>query len=191
MAKPVKTKADFVRRYNRGEFGNASPTWPTVQDWAADPNGHGTKGWNGPRLFHLRNRVKGGPTWYNLTVNDLLWHIGHKLEPGTVADYYVSEMAPTALTTLQGEVRDDPGGLTLTYSTVAKPMRDALRERTQHVSGLYSKALLRQAMNPVSYDWLCVLLQRYSGHVVEFSCYRYNWGTLPGYDTVFWEVRNY
>jgi len=66
---PVLTKNDFVKRYQKMEFGNASPTWKDIAaflrevdiDWEKD----------GQMLFHIRNRVKGGPTWYNVRGTDL------------------------------------------------------------------------------------------------------------------------
>lgn len=80
-------------------------------------------------------------------------------------------------------------GLQLFYSEVKKPMRDSLKEGGKQVTGVVASMTLRHFMNPKSYDWLQVLLDRYPYHVVEFSCYGVCWGTLIGYNTAFWEVR--
>lgn len=184
---PVLTKRDFVDRYIAGEFGNRSPTWPSIDDWVnADcPYAGG--------LFHIRNRVAGGPTYYNLKAGDLVrkWY-GMEMEGVDMTSYYLSAMAPTEQTTLQGEVQQsERGGLDLYYSCIAKPMRDALREAGYRATGLTAHALLDAYLCPRSRDWLRVLLDRYPEHVVEFSAYRRCWGSVPGYNTLFWEVRLY
>lgn len=105
---------------------------------------------------------------------------------------YVSAMAPTELTTFQGEVQESNiGWLNLYFSTVPKPMRASLVEGGRQVSGLLAKTLLDHFMDGRSRRWLDWLLYAYPGHVIEFSCYKQCWGTLPGHNTVFWEVRKY
>lgn len=185
---PVLSKADFVRRYALGEFGNASPTWQTVDDllslarkypWPTEV----------PGLYHLRNRVAGGATYYNLGWSACVtkW-----MDQPDRAAWYVSAMAPTDRTTLQGEVYRAETGLALTYSTVARPMREALAAESIQVSGIMASFLLRRHLCPNSYDWLNELLERYDGHVVEFSAYSVPWGTLyPLFNTCFWECRLY
>lgn len=190
MRKPVNTKADFVRRYRAGEFGNAAPTWETATKWIASD-------WSIDfgQLFHLRSRIKGGPTYYNLPANDLyklvLLH-GWQDSP----DWYVSAMAPTEKTIINGEVKEfrdfgEPAGWDLTYSTVKKTMRESLAEKTEHAQGLTAKGIIKAAMNSASYEWLNVLMDHYPNHTIEFSVYETNWGTVPGFNAVFWEVRNY
>ena len=69
MTKPVLTKKDFVRRYARGEFGNASPTWSTYWDWMQ------SKHWVGQQrqLYHIRNRIAGEKTWYDVPPTLMAW----------------------------------------------------------------------------------------------------------------------
>jgi hypothetical protein len=186
MTRPVLTKADFVARYREGEFGNASPTWDSVEEFLANPPmGDGQK-------YHLRNRVTGGPTWYNIDEDAVEFCYYMFLEKGVEAgDLYVSAMAPTELTLIQGEVQRGIWGLDLYYSQVRKPMRDALREQSRSVSGIISNWLLQHYLCPASYEWLQYLLDSYPNHVVEFSTYDTEWGTVPGYNTVWWEVRAY
>lgn len=186
---PVITKLDFVRRYALGEFGNAAPTWSTLEEYLE--GGY-------PGLVHLRNRVAGGRTWYDLFgPNALRWAWNQTTERHGVApeQLYISAMAPTEKTILQGEVQQASGGrcgLELYYSTVRKPMRDALRERAATADGILADSLLRGALCPNSYEWLQELIKRYPAHVVEFSAYSTCWGTLyPRFNTVFWEVRSY
>lgn len=178
---PVLTKRDFVRRYAQGEFGNRAITWNTLGElFASDYSG----------LVHLRNRAIGGKTWYNISPAKALrlWSSASSLD-----DWYCSAMAPHEYNLLQGEVQQAwDGGLVLTYSrALALPMRDALQASCLTATGLMVVSLLRQYLNPVSYDWLQELLDLYPGHVVEFSAFSRKWGTLPQYNTVFWEVRSY
>lgn len=179
---PVLTKRDFVRRFRQGEFGNAGPVWDTPRDFIGVPLGE-RKG-----LYHLRNRVAGGSTHYNLTYGQALdgWR-----DTADYRQWYVSEMAPTEKTLIQGEVLETEKGLTLLHSRIAKPMREALAESSQSVSGIIAVSLLRSFLCPNSYDWLMTLLERYEGHVVEFSTYDTCWGTLPNFNSIFWEVRSY
>ncbi len=182
---PVKTKRDFVRRYAKGEFGNASPTWDTLNSWIHDYKPH-------DKFYHIRNRVAGGPTWYNIPVRKLInrWN---KIVCGGVdpKSLYISAMAPTEKTILQGEVRRSERGLELTYTRVKKPMRDALAEETLTVYGYKARCILESVMAPGEFDWLCELLDNYEDHTVEFSVYSEPWGTIPNCRTVWWEVRRY
>jgi len=185
--RPVLTKTDFVRRYMAGEFGNHSPTWDSLEDF---PFVYGSCGLDG-RLFHIRNRNPGAYTWYNLKAEQLsgCWQEACKQYPSHML--YISEMAPTEKTVLQGEVMLCPGGLYLQWTRVARPMREAFKIESKKAVGLAAGMLLKEYMCPNSYDWLMILFERYPDHVVEFSTYSTNWGTLPNFNTVFWEVRFY
>lgn len=177
--KPVLTKNDMVRRYKAGEFGNHSPTWDDPWQMPAVSN---------PNLrFHARCRIAGGPTYYGLSLTELLktWSVLRR-----PWNYYVSGMAPHYANLIQGELREGPTGLEL-FAAVGYPcrtMRDVL-PKAKHYDGIIANSLLRQYLCPNSYDWMMELLQRYPSHVIEFSTFSVNWGTLPNFNTVFWEVR--
>lgn len=175
-------KHQFVEEYRAGRYGNASPTWGTLEEWIESRFTSG--------LFHLRNRRAAGETRYNLTPAQVknLWPV--MKEP---ADWYLSAMAPHDKNVIQGEVYEGPGGLYLMYSPVlGKPMRDALAEKTYHLHGLMAKVILKRSLCDRSWDWLRELFDRYPGHIVEFSTFSVPWGTLyPLYNTVFWEIRSY
>lgn len=179
--RPVLTKRDFVRRYNTGEFGNRSPTWETLDELM-------NSGYPENQLIHIRNRIAGGPTWYDIPLR----YVPATLrEVGNPAGVYFSAMAPTSKTLFQGEVLQTDVGLSLLWTDVAKPMRDALRDKSVQEYGISAVERLRYWLCPKSYDWLETLLTRYPFHVVEFSTFSVEFGTLPGYNTVFWEVRLY
>lgn len=186
--RPVENKRDFVPRYARGEFGNAGPTWLSTQDFLNDDEYHIRT--QKSQLYHLRNRKPGGTTYYAVSVQDIQDFARTSVTPPTVLrDYYVSAMAPHDYTLLQGEVHRTVAGLSLTATFSKLPMRDALKEDCHSFSGLRAKLLLQKTLCPNSYDWLAHLLDSYDGHIVEFSAFGVNWGTLPRYNTVFWEVR--
>jgi len=182
MPKPVTSKAQFVRRYQAGEFGNAAPTWDTPGDIVRAKTRMKSR-------FHLRCRIAGGPTYY-----DLPWYKVCSLwrQQADPSKWYVSEMAPHHLGTAQGEVQRSVNHLDLTITTGKLPMREALlTDYTTFVTGLRAVMLLRHFMNDKSYEWLEYLLETYPDHVVEFTCFSRCWGTVPGYNTVFWETRLY
>ena len=181
--KPVLSKEDFVLRYEKGEFGNQAPTWNTIQEFLeSDYFG----------LVHIRNRVKGGPTWYNIDVREIyrVWNkiLNTGIKP---QELYISGMASHERGTIQGEVCQSSNFLDLTYCSARLPMRIALQEKATYVNGLEAVGLLKKHMNANSYGWFCDLLETYPEHVVEFSCFEVNWGTIPGHNTVFWECRKY
>ena len=182
IKQPVLTKADFVRRYVAGEFGNRAPTWDTIEEFKQS-------GYTG--LIHIRNRRAGGPTWYNVPAEEVITYYKNIVQSGEKPDdYYFSGMAPTESTTIQGEVCiTTEHHLSLFYSQEKLPMRDALRKASHYATGVSVNMLLRYYMDYSSWDWLCHLLRSYPDHVIEFSCYSVYWGTLPGLNTVFWEVR--
>ncbi len=178
--RPVLTKQDFTVRYATGEFGNHSPTYNTPHDMAVNVNPN--------TLVHLRNRVAGGKTYYSITAADA-WDLWTEMSIHQQDMWYVSLMAPTHHTLIQGEVMEGPWGLNLTWTTIKKPMREALKCLSNFNTGLLAKHLLQKAMNDLSWQWLQYLLETYQDHVVEFSVYSECWGTIPGYNTVFWEIR--
>lgn len=183
---PIRNKRQFVELYKQGVFGNASPTWDTFQEYWDS----GYKG-----LIHFRNRITAHQTWYNVQRCDaqrLILAIKGGLFDGLDESHlYFSAMAPHHLNLLQGEVMRTHEGLYLRYSTERdKPMRDVLFEDgSKHAYRSVALMLLQATMNVDSYEWLMALLDWYPDHVVEISVFDKCWGTVPGHNTVFWEVR--
>lgn len=192
---PVLTKKDFVRRYQNGEFGNASPTWDSLDSWLMDNARYKYADATDPvfsSLWHIRNRVASGPTYYDLAISTVEFRWTELLRRGVKPqNLYISAMAPTALTLFQGEVCQSTEYLWLTYSTLPFTMREALAKQTRLAYGIMAVRLLQHYMDDNSYGWLEHLLETYPGHVVEFSVYSKPWGTIPHHNTVYWEVRNY
>jgi hypothetical protein len=93
---PILSKRQFVREYKRGTFGNAAPTWNTLEEFlAAEYRGR----------VHIRNRVASGPTWYNIDSLNVA-SVWNQIERGGLAtdSLYLSGMAPHDHGTIQGEV---------------------------------------------------------------------------------------
>jgi hypothetical protein len=182
--KPVLTKQNFVRRYAAGEFGNNCGVWNNISDWLLDLD---RPQWD---LWHIRNRLPNRWSKYNVPTDKLVWEWFKACSHGH--DCYVSPMGPPDKERLlQGEVSFGPWGYRLLYSTVPAPMRDALAKKSMEVTGVAALWILKRYLCLNSFEWLEYLLHTYEDHVVEFTVYRKPWGSLPGYNTIFWEVRKY
>lgn len=181
---PVLTKADFVRRYHAGEFGNRPPEWLTLDEVLAS-------GYRDP--VHIRNRVAGGPTWYDVEAADLTDVVGELVRSGAASEssLYYAAMGRDEWRTLQGYTVQGLRGLDLWYTLTQKPLRTALSEESYNVSGVCATVLLRAYLCPNSLEWLDHLIKEYPGHAVEFTVWDRNWGLLPNFNTMFWEVRAY
>lgn len=175
-----RSKAEFYRRYLKGEFGNRArdwSSWPELRD----------SGFRG--LIGIRSLYRGGPCWYNVpreTMERGEWPAG--CNPDRVN---FSEMLPDQFLILQGEIVRMPTGLELFYSTVRKPMRMALSEGPRNARGSAALEIARFAMWPTSFSDFEALMERYPDAAIEFSCYEVAVGNIPHRNTVFWEVREY
>jgi len=106
-------------------------------------------------------------------------------------DLYISGMGPERLKLFQGETEIGIWGRHLHFNVEALPMKEVQPEDWFDTNGANALYLLRSHLDARSFEWLEYLLQEYPGHVVEFSTYSVEWGSMPGYNTVFWEVRRY
>jgi hypothetical protein len=186
--RPVLSKADMVRRYQANEFGNRSPTWDTPEEYC--DHHHRNHSFMVNDTVHLRNRVAGGDTFYNLDG----WSAYRRwITQSQPQNWYLSLMAPHQYNLLQGEVQRGPWGLYL-HGSFEKdlPMRDALAKSSYNWQGLSAGILLQQVMNDLSWEWFNYLLEAYDDppHVIEFSAFSKCWGTVPGHNVVIWEVRS-
>ena len=194
---PVRSKTDFVKRYAEGEFGNASPTWSILDDFIKHLISIGYLPFRGipslvfPQRYSLRSSRPGDTTRYNLTGFDCL-HEWMKKEEKGLKGWYASEMAPTEHTVIQGEVFRSPyDGLCLFYSTGHHTMKEGLKKNGRQATGIKAKLMLEHCLPIRDYEWLMWLMdEQYPDHVVEFSTYDVEWGTVPGFKTVYWEVRH-
>ena len=181
---PVLNKRDFVRRFNNMEFGNRMPSWNTFAEFSREAT------YKAGSLFHVRNRVTGGPTWYNVKRADVEKTYRNAIELTQADTFYFSQMAPTAKTLLQGEVMRTEKGLYLYCSFLPKTMREALATAAFEFRGLAAKEVMLQNMDAGSWDWINTLLDVYEDHVVEFSSYSVKCGVLHR-KLIVWECRKY
>lgn len=91
---------------------------------------------------------------------------------------------------IQGEVQRCEDYLYLYWTDVSDKMRQALARRSYHTTGAAAVAILEYYMDQASWENLNHLWEVYPDSVVEFTVFRKGVGDL-GWNTVFWEVRNY
>ena len=183
---PVLNKRDMTERWNRGEFGNKIRVWPSIKEFLDDED-------LPQDTFTLRSYEPGSPHCaYDLTPRQLRDRCFVLACDGVdMSQFYVNESASLDdKLLLQGEVCRSHRGLELRCSTVKKKMRLAFAKRVEDIHGLRANIILKCAMDPVAYDWVMELLDRYPDHVVEFSTWSVPFGDL-GWNTIVWEVRKY
>lgn len=92
--------------------------------------------------------------------------------------------------TIQGEVMRSTEYISLRYSTLKVPMREALSREQHHVGGLRAKMFLEHYLDADSWRILNDLFDDFDGHVIEFSACD---GpiTEDGRNCIVWEVRGY
>lgn len=194
----VSSKAECLKLYKSGKFGNYGVDWTTPQKARED----GFKG-----LVMLRSK-KPASLWCapNLSLDEAESRIEDAVSLGEDRNqFYVSAMLSDqeSHTTIQGEVFRSPLGLTLNYTTSPKPMRLALREQSLHAHGAAAHYILRSYLDWDSYDQLIQMIDNdYSelcnngwptSHVVEFTTFDCPVGVNADNlrNTMFWEVRAY
>jgi hypothetical protein len=155
--------------------------WKTLAEWKASRY---------PDPVAIRSLTVGGRCDYWIPAAELPARYADFRRTYRVDQLNISAQAPEHEKVLQGEVCRQPD-LQLFWSRNLEPMRAALALDGRQSHGLAALQILRSSLCPNSLDWMMFLLDAYPGHVVEFSSFRRYWGTLPRFNTVFWEVRLY
>jgi hypothetical protein len=102
----------------------------------------------------------------------------------------IDEQAPDDRSLIKGEIMRDQYCWYLRYDcTPGLRMRDAYPVM-KHAYGLLARSLVHSYMDAPSWDCLQDLFDRYPDSIVEFTVYDHRLGRF-GWNTVFWEVRNY
>ena len=78
----------------------------------------------------------------------------------------------------------------LYYSTEKTQMRTAMKKAV-HMCGASAMLYLRSVMTEASYQQLQEIFSEYPDSVVELSVYQSCLGSMPGYNTLIWECRDY
>jgi hypothetical protein len=117
--------------------------------------------------------------------------IANKCDP---SDLYVNISPGIDSVLLNGEYLGlSQSGLrnVLYFSTDKLAMRDGLKKSGRTITGLATIDICRRLMDQQSFSDLMWLDENYNDHVIEFTVFDQNIGTLPNRNTMFWEVRAY
>lgn len=199
---PVTTKLDFYTRLRAGEFGvNDNHRWYDVAQWLRDKPWHRLD-WNVKTVtqYVQGNQYYHWPVWglqsigkpgsrcdYNVPTIE----VPERLLTWPVPRYVISPMMPDDWLVCQGEAWEtDLGRIYLHSSTAKIPMRQALKTNPEHREGLLAKEYLRAVLPYEDFEDMMSLFARYPGHVIEFSVYGCDVGTMKR-RTVWWEIRQY
>jgi len=178
----IKDKAQMYEMLRAGLFGNTLRTWDTEEAYLAS----GYKG-----RTSLRCKQPGITFRHGLSHEEVLVASRECFEGCEPKEFIFCESAPDWAVIIQGEVQRTWGGLTLTWSQAKSNNREAMRNGPAQSYGLKAKLLMMEFMDPASYEDVMELLELYQDHVVEFSTFSVSLGSIPGRNTVIWEVRNY
>jgi hypothetical protein len=194
----VTCKKDGTRRFAAGLLGNSIRQWPSLDAIKAD-------GYTG-RVVIRSTRPGWSRCRYALSIPEAEEYFASCVVMGDQpTDIYFNEYleCQPLSTTIQGEVYRGVEGLVLHYSTDQVLMRDVISRGITRLSaayGLTAKLLLQQYLDPSSYDAVMDLLDTHTdaenhgyptSHVIEFTTFDRYIGTLPGRNTIIWELRRY
>lgn len=195
----ITTKKDFLEKYTSGQLGNKLRSWNDLDTLKSSD-------YRGP--VSIRSRLLSWKTMYYVPQErlDAILAKEGRLRGFATEDLYYNESAPDHRLTIQGEYLNNHTRY-LMYSREKLAMKDALAlplnqdilpwpgaelGAWRHESeGLLTEMLLRANMNANSYDDFQILRDEYPDHVIEFSCYDCELGSIPSRNTLIWEVRSY
>ncbi len=179
------SKQDFYPRWRRGDFGNRIRMFDTYQDLVESK-------YRGNVV--IRYKEASSPYCrYGVPYEQVESVIQGFVAKGAVpALFTFNEPAPDNDLLIQGEFyHDDEKGYALFCSTEQTQMRRALKNSGRQFLGLQALGRMQYYLNDNSYQMMTDLLDTYPGAVIEFSVYGHTLGTVPGHNTIIWEVRNY
>jgi hypothetical protein len=183
----VRSKAENYRLWTAGAYGNRLRAWRTEGEWRAS-------GFSGPISVRYLG-AGGGPCVYDVRpeeVPEVLSDLRRRgFDPELVT---FNEGAPDDRVVLQGELFNGVvGGEVDRFecSTVRAKMREALRRERRVLTGVATRAVLRDLLSPGSWDDLNHLLDRFPDHVIEISVYSRFLGNTPRRNALVWEIRSY
>jgi hypothetical protein len=172
------TKRKNAHLSNIGALGNTMRTWTDRRRFCLAR----------PHLCHsmtpiaLRAYQWGGR--FHINVNP------YDIDAGTMKTHFVQEMCDHDHITFHGEAQHVAGGLLLTWSKAKCNQRQAFLEDLRSAAPGESYWMVKQHLDNASWENLWILFEAYPDHVVEFSSFDKPVGEL-GWNTIFWEVRDY
>jgi hypothetical protein len=182
----VTSKKQNFENFSAGRYGN------NLRQWSSWGKLH-ESGYRGSVTMRYNGLGGGGPCIYDLQYAEA-WRAKEKwgaqgYDPERI---YFNETAPNHKAILQGELhRYAPVGYALHYSTLPLPMRPALQHGAQNHLGPGALLILKVRMSPSSYADLQAALDLWPDATFEISIFSVNVGSLPGRNSIIWEVRNY
>jgi hypothetical protein len=206
----IRSKEQFLELWNSGQLGNKLRSWKNLDALKSS-------GYTGP--VGIRSRDFGWKTMYYVPQERLEAVLlkESRLRGARIENLYFGESAPDDHLVLQGEywvgehylmysraklaMKDAlalplgkdkcPSHVVATYPDMKWPPYDELIAYRHEAQGVRAELLLRAAMNANSWDDFQILRDQYPGHVIEFGCYDCELGSVPGRNTLIWELRGY
>lgn len=188
----IVSKRDMYDKSRRFEFGNVLGTW----DW------HSFKEASEQGTFGMRDKRPGSSPLFKRGFDreGVIRYVEDLLKRGKISPHDIVISNDTSFTddrrTLQGEFWLEPGeGIALVFCKIGgcDTCREEMRQPT---SSMQTKrrteayAYMRTFMDDLSFDHAMEILRQYPDAVVEFTSFDVGVGLL-GWNTIFWEVRNY
>jgi hypothetical protein len=183
--KSIDSKKDCYLLYENNLFGNRAETWNSLQEVS-------NSSWKDTICIRAKKRVGSKNTIFDIPLSQVPQEVDNMIKNKTKKeDIYFIQTMPNKHLLIQAEVMLTEQGLYLQYTTIKKPMNLGFKEETLHAYGLKALNLLKSNLSPPSLQDLNALFELFPNSIIEFSCYNVPVGTIPGRNTVIWEVRNY
>ena len=180
--KAPKSKKEHYELYLRGVYGNRPLAWRNGKEmWESGYRG----------LCTIRGKVSMSGVSKR--------QYGVPASKARHSEGFVNETMPDDKLLIQGEIMEDHAGLCLHVSQekgMSNQQAMAKTDWTNERRGVIAHQILRYYMDDLSFENVFRLLDLFSGEitqssaVIEFSTFSIPVGDL-GWNTVFWEVRNY
>lgn len=184
IARQITSKHEMYRLLQSGRLGNTVPSWNLgdipESEW---PSGH----------VGIRSKRPLGFFVKTITLRELKQYKQVSQPPDNDLVYYFAP--PEQYATINGEIAwgSDYPEMVLRYNTT-QPLTNRTAMRSSNaieVTGLRARMVLAHFVWERDLEALYDLLDTYVNAVVEFTSYSVPYGTIPGCNTIIWEVRNY
>ncbi|MBD3404679.1 MAG: hypothetical protein GF411_00920 [Candidatus Lokiarchaeota archaeon] len=175
----ITSKNQMYRMSDKGLFGNRFRSWDSWKEVVDS----GFRGLLSVRSFEI---------WNPIRIYEKSFHyVSGRMETdlkGRKLKFY--EATPVESRVIQGELMELPGGLYFRHTFAKRPMREAFEIQDLIATGVNALMVLKNHVDPVSFDELRELLDKYPGCVVEFTEFKIPVGVFNR-TMVVWEVRHY
>ena len=182
MAERITSKKRMYELLGAGAFGNTVKAFMSLDEWL------GRDGrWDAP-LWGVRSLVAGDPrAKLDVPTGEVAGYCRQTFRDG---EFNITPMVDPMLV-WRGQVFRSHDGLVCEGAAGLRHLkwREVMARHAREWSGSAATALLRHTLNDNSFDDLQTLLDTYPDHVVEFTALERCFGTVPGRNSVVWEVR--